>query len=267
MNAPPESQEPIAAPRKRGRRRILRAFLAAVLVLLAVVALMMVLTPAAGPSVLWLTPGEMSQRTKPGVLTRLKWQLMNFTGPLQRWYRLPRGSVLVRSDLLKLSEEAAMRTGLGTPTTSGANGVRAWILPPTELEAFRERLKSFPGATIESSPRILTGDGGQARASVGSTVSVAGKPEFSGLAVDLTPRIARASVSLLLGVIATERANLSSNAAAVIRTNLTLNCQIRLGNGCGLVVDGGNARDGNSNGWWFIISPTILDSKGNRIKP
>ena len=267
MDTPPGSPEPPAAPHKRARRSKLQIIIAILAVLLAFVLLMLILARPPAEGVVWLTPQQMNRLTQPGPLTQLKWKLMALTGPLQRWYRLRRQSVFVGSNLLKLSEAAAKQTGLGPPTALGTNGVRAWILSPGELDGFRQRLKAIPGASIESSPRITTGDGGQARASMGSTISVAGKPVFAGLVVDLNPKIARNCVRLLIAVTSTGPANSPSNQPPVIRTNLALTCQAWLTNACGLVVDGGNARDEDGNGWWFIISPTILDAKGNPIKP
>ncbi|MDB6108878.1 MAG: hypothetical protein JWR69_628 [Pedosphaera sp.] len=260
MNPQPEPSPPTPAPRRRPRLlwRLLLVGLG-LLSLLAIILLVAASTPLQN-RVTWLTPAELTRLNQPGLLTRLKYTLMNLTGPLWRYVQRNGPSIKIDSSLFKLSLTAVQQTSLGFPLATNAQGLRAWVLPPAELNDFKQRLRGLPGVRHLNSAGIQTGDGTQASLSNGGSVLMAGTAVQAGLTIDVAPQRVRQSLRLNLGVTSTEPTNSSPNSAPSIRTNLALACQALLPNAHGLVLDGGN-------GYWFILSPTLVDARGRPIKP
>ena len=254
---------PIPKPNRHCRRRFALAVMGA---LLLVIALILALPRRPGPPFAWLTQAEMARLTHPGPLTRLKEKVIILTLPLWMRYWNTQPQILVDSSLLTLSTAAAEQTGLGTPVATNGNGMRAWVLPPTELEALRQRLNVIPGASFGNKLRIHTVSGLGGQAFTGGTTPVAGINTPIGVTVHLIPKFVPSSVKLTLAVTSTEIGAPSGQAEAV-RTNLAVACRVVLPNAGGLVVDGGNAWDASGKNHWLIISPVITDAQGNPKKP
>jgi hypothetical protein len=235
-------------------------------VLLLVITLLLTLASRPGPPFAWLTQAEMARLTHPGPLTRLKEKVIILTLPIWMRYWNTQPQILVDSSLLTLSTAAVEQTGLGTPVATNGNGMRAWVLPPTELKALRQRLNVLPGASSGSKLRIQTVSGMGGQAFTGGTTPVAGINTPVGVTVQLIPNSASSSVKLTFAVTSTEIRSPSGQVEAV-RTNLAVACRVLLPNAGGLVVDGGNARDASGKNHWLIISPTAVDARGNPIKP
>ena len=249
-----EPASPIPKSNRHGRRRFAFALLA---VLLLVITLLFTLASRSGPPFVWLTQAETARLTHPGPLTRLKEKVIILTLPLWMRYWNTQPQILVDSRLLTLSTAAVEQTGLGTPVATNGNGMRAWMLPPTELEALRRRLNVIPGASFGSHLRIQTVSGMGSQAFTGGTIPVAGSNTPVGVTVHLVPKFLSSSVQLTFAVTSTE----------ALATNLAVACRVLLPNAGGLVVDGGNARDAIGKNHWLIISPLITDARGNPKKP
>jgi hypothetical protein len=258
---------PTAAPTTPRQRRllILRVFVAAVCVLVASILLVMPLAQPPTNSVVWLTPADAKRLIQPGKFTRLKWRLMELTAPvLGRLWR-PESQIRIQSRLLGLPPTAAEITGLPAPIATNSEGARVWILSPPGQKAFLQTAQNLPGVSFIGSPSLVTGSDTPASLSMTANVSYAGKSFPVGVKLDLTPKIVRKSVRLILAVTSTSTsAALDTNSPPIINTNLNIVCQTWLGNRCGLVVEG-KTRDTRSNGCWLVLVPTIVDSKGNSM--
>ncbi len=215
--------------------------------------------------VVWLTPAEFRRSTQPDVLKRLKYKIIDLTGPLLRGFIRVRPQIDLDSSLMTLSTAASEATGLGPPAATNSDGVRSWILARDDLQSFQKRLESIPGAAVVSRPRISTANGVQSQLFVGESSLAGNKSIPVGLTVDIIPRVANGSIKLLVSVISTETVTSPKNSSSVIRTNLALLCQALIPNGGGLVVDGGSAKGSGTN-YWLIISPTAVDARGKPIK-
>jgi hypothetical protein len=236
-------------------------------VLLLAAILFVALTAAFEKKVVWLTPTELARSTRAGPFTQLKQKLASLTPSFvwRFWRRQP--AIQIDSSLLTLSAAAAAQTGLGVPVATNANGMRAWILSPAELDALQQRLKTIPDATLLSRPSVQTLSGRQAQVQVVDLVTVAGKSTPVGLIVDLFPRAASGSVKLTMSATSTERFVPHPGGALAVRTNFAAACRVFIKSTGGLVVDGGDAKDSGEKSHWIIIHAVVLDAQGKPIKP
>jgi type II secretory pathway component GspD/PulD (secretin) len=145
--------------------------------------------------------------------------------------------------------------GLAAPTTTNANGMRAWILGATESRALQQRLKTNSAASLLGSPGIATFNGFPARVVVGSAAPTVGVPG-TGVTIDLIPKVVSGSVKLTVSAASIEVAGPSRNAPSV-KTNFAAACQAVIPNGGSLVLDGGPPPDGGDNRYWLIVSPRV----------
>jgi len=206
----------------------------------------------------------MARLTHPGPLTRLKEKVIILTLPIWMRYWNTQPQILVDSSLLTLSTAAAEQTGLGTPVATNGNGMRAWVLPPTELEALRQRLNVVPGAASESRLRIHAISGMGIQAFTGGTTSVAGTNAPVGLTIHLVPKFLSSSIALTYAATSTEVGALSGQPVA-FRTNLAVACRVLLPNAGALVI--GSPGDASGKFHLLIITPIAVDAQGNPIKP
>ncbi len=265
MDSPTPSSEPSSSPTPNCRRA-LRRFIAAIAVLFLLAALFFVLARP-GSKVAWLTPAELAQASKPGLLTQWRRKAMNLTAPLWRWYQPRRRVVSISSTVLTLPPAAAAQLSLGPPAAADTNGMRIWILSPAELVTVQQRLTSQSGADILAKSILPTVDGLQvylnnstppSTVRGGPTVYI---PPIVWLAV--TPRIVSRSVNLTVAITAIQ----SPFAPAMPQTNVTPGFRASLPTTGGLLIDGANIKYTNGQSCWFVISPSILDANGNPIKP
>ena len=258
-----EPASPIPKPNRYCRRGFALAMLG---VLLLVITLLLTLASRPGPPFAWLTQGEMARLTHPRPLTRLKEKVIILTLPLWMRYWNTQPQILVDSSLLTLSTAAVEQTGLGTPVATNCNGMRAWVLPPTELKALRQRLNVLPDASSGTRLRIHAVSGMGVQAFTGGTTRIAGTNTPVGLTVHLIPKYVSPSVELTLDATWTEIGAPSGQVEAV-KTNLGVACRVLFPNAGGLVVDGVNAWDASGKNHWLIVSPTTVDARGNPKKP
>lgn len=261
---PPKPESP-TLPAKGGRRSALRIGWTALGVLLLAVIVFLVVTSLSGRKVVWLTPAEFARSTQPGPFTTFKQKVKTLASPLWRYYRRTRLQIRIDSSMLTLPAAAA-EIRLGAPVTTNANGLRAWILLPAELNAFQARLKTNPGALLVAAPRVQTFDGSQARLSQTMQAPTWGKPT-TVLTVDLIPKVVSGSVKLTTSVTYTEMTAPPPGKVFAVKTNLTAACRVLLPNGGGLVVEEASVKDAIGNIYLLILSPTVLDAQGNPIKP
>ena len=216
--------------------------------------------------VVWLTPAEFRQSTQPGPFTRIKYDIINLTGPLFRRFLRFRPQINIDSSLMALSAAASEATDLGKPTATNAAGLRAWVLSPNDLQSFQARLKSIPEAAVVSRPRISTANSIQSQLFVGESPLPGSTSIPVGLRVDIMPKVANGTIRLLVCVVSTERVASPQDNFSLIRTNISVSCEVSLPSGGALAVDAGPAKAAGGTNYWFIISPTAIDASGKPIK-
>lgn len=265
MDSPPPSSEPSSSSPPK-RRRAFRLFLVAIAALFLLAALFFVLARP-GPEVTWLTPAELAQASKPGLLTQWRRKAMNLTAPLWRWYQPRRRRVSISSIALTLTPDAAAQLGLGSPDATDTNGMRVWILSPEKLNSLQQRLITLPGADILTKSVLLAADGFPVylNNSVPPSISRGGPAVYTPPNVWLatTPRIVSHSVNLTVAITAIQ----SPFAPALPQTNVTPGFRASLPTTGGLLLEGANIKYTNGQSCWFVISPSILDASGNPIQP
>ena len=264
MDLEPRLQSGTSPPSKRNRRSTIRLALAALGVLLTSTILFIVFTASPDPDVVWLTQAEMIQPKHTGPLTQLKHKFMNLTAPLWRRYWSSQPQILIDSSLLTIPTATVVETELGAPVATNIDGMYAWILSPTNVNALRQRLTAIPGASVVSRPRVQTANGTQGRMFAGGSTPSNNAPV--GVAFDALPKIVAGSIKLTIGFTSTELLASPSTNAGAVGTNLAVSCRVLLPNNGGLVVGDCNRKDASGKGYWLIISPTVVDARGNPIR-
>lgn len=217
-------------------------------------------------NLVWLTPAEFRQATQPGAFTRIKYTIINLTGPYLRGFWRYKPQITIDSSLMTFSAAASQATDLGNPVATNSAGLRAWILSPNDLQNLQKRLKSISGVALVSRPRVSTANGIQSQLSVVDSAPAGSKALPVGLTIDLIPKVANGSIKLWVCAISTARPAAPLENASLIQTNVAISCQTSLPSGGGLVVDAGPAKGVGGTNYWFIISPTAIDARGNPIK-
>lgn len=276
MDSAPGTAGPISALPKRRPRILLRVVLASGVLLLAIILL---LAPAVwpDPKIVWLTPSELARPAHSTVFAHYKYKLAVLVWPLIHNYWHGRLSINTDANFLMLSASAMEQAGLGAPFATNADGQRIWVLSPTEMASFQERLKTVPGALSICKTGVQTAEGRQGQARVRKLEDLGIKALTNGvqplvrhipidLTVDVLPRIASGSIKLTIAVTATELIASQPGIPVINRTNLSAACRVSVPNAGGLIMEGGNAKDASGNTCLLIASPIAVDSRGNRIK-
>jgi hypothetical protein len=231
-------------------------------ILLLVVIVVVVFTTLSATKVVWLTPAELARSTQPGPLTTFKQKVRNLAGPLWHRFRRTPPQITISSSLLIISSTAAEQIGLGSPATTNANGMRAWILTPTESTELQRQLKTNSGTILLGNSSVMTLNRGQTRVVVGNTGAMVGTPR-TATTVDLIPKVVSGAVKVTIAATSIETVVPSGNAQSV-KTNFAVACQAVIPNGGSLVLDSGSPKDGNTNRYWLIVSPRVWILTANR---
>jgi hypothetical protein len=266
MDSPPPSPEapPAAVPPKR--RRALWRFLAVSVSLFAILVILFLAFVSSNPQFVWLTPAQIAQAGRPGLLTRLKYQLIRLAGPLMRYYHSHGPNIMITSSIIRMSPGTGP-PALGAPVASDASGMSAWILSPAQLASLRQSLRTNPAAFLLLSPSILTSSGVQSRASVGQSVPLApGIYTNVGITLDATAKASSGSINLLLNASSTALSALPGSNGPSIKTNFSTACRVMLPDAGGLVISCKNADPANPTNYWVVVSPTLVDATGQPIK-
>jgi hypothetical protein len=186
------------------------------------------------------------------------------------WHSRP--NIKIAADVMSFSAAAAEQIGLGAPAATNTDGLRLWLVSPSDLAVFQNRLVGLSGVKTISKSRIQTRDGMQGNVQEGGPAITGSQGSLTTnwstmnhFTVTLTPKIASSSIRLTIGVLATEE-TISPSSRPTIKTKLAAACRILTPNGGALIIDGGNATDGSGNSYWLIASPTAVDSNGNPVK-
>jgi hypothetical protein len=155
------------------------------------------------------------------------------------------------SALMRLAPNSPAIAGFGTPVATNADGLRAWVLSPSRLQAFIEPADARTGEVGMRSYSIVF-DGQQ---SIGfqnrAYLPVNGTNDAISLRTSIVPKIASDSVQLTVGVTWTGGSITPSNANLIA-------CRALLPNGGALVIDCGQAKSVGGKDYWFLFSPLAL---------
>ena len=117
------------------------------------------------------------------------------------------GQVFLQGNFIEVPEEVLVQLAtdsnfdaLKSLRTTGKASSTQIIMTATQTRLILETLKKTPGVDVFGSPRILTGDGGQAVVRMTEQSMVAGKEHSLGPSLDVEPRIAADGTSVNLTV-------------------------------------------------------------------
>jgi len=240
----------------------------------------------------WFTPAEIYQNNQTGIVAKGKNLLRGIAGPLLQWYRNRKPFVQVDSCFFLLTPDAASTNGLGPPTATNVDGLRAWVVDSRQLAGFKARFKlggpsnlSTAGMVFSNgiyvlpSPQIKLHAGDTSYLGGGGPVPQA-EPYIGAIAFNATVH-ARTSGRLLNLRIVANGSELDSpsilahiqqitNAATppvptLSKTNF-IACQSLIPNGGGLILQTGDwAMSGKTN-YWILLQTTLVDSNGVPLK-
>ncbi len=266
MKLPAETAPTPESSRDQRRKVPFVAVLVFLGILLPGSILFLTLNVSPNQKLVWLTPAEFRQTTQPALFARIKYTIINLTGPFLRGFIRVRPQIDIASSLMTLTTAAGETTGLGPPAATNSAGARSWVLAPDDFQSFQRRLKTISGAAVLSRPRISTASGGQSQLSMGEATIPEGKSSRSSLTIAIIPKVANGSIKLLVCATSTEVPASPGANLPLIQTNLAVSCQALLSNGGGLVLEAGPTKAGAGTNYWLIISPTAIDARGNPIK-
>jgi len=153
---------------------------------------------------------------------------------------------------MKLAPNSDAAASFGTPISTNANGLRAWVLDASQLRAFVEPFDARTGK-IGSTSYAIVFDGQQAnRTQISSIVPVNGTNDFINLVTSFVPKIVSGSVQLTVGITWIGGNITPSNANLVA-------CRALLPNNGALVIDCGSAKAADGKNYWFIFCPIIQE--------
>ena len=219
----------------------------------------------------WLSPAQVVEATKPGPLAKLKQMVKNRLAPLLGRFFGKRPNIEVSPSVYRIAQGTTLPAIRGASVSTNSERLSAWVLTPAELVSLRQEVKGNPGATLLFAPRIVTGNGQQARAGMGATIPATMRNSTNvgievGIDISLLPRIAGNSVKLVLAASSTELGGMDFTNGPLIKTNFIVGCRVMIPDGGALVVICPNADHANPTNYLMMFSPRLVDAKDNPIK-
>jgi len=130
--------------------------------------------------------------------------------------------------------------------------------------AFRDLIAQHPGATLESAPRIVTGDGMQAVMSATRTVPFNGATTNIGVTLDILPNLVSNLVSLNVRA---ELRELTQDTPPAIRvTTVDQAVEVPAGKMLKILKPIPDTATGRTNSLLIFLTPHIVDAAGNLIR-
>ena len=216
--------------------------------------------------VVWLSPAQLAKNARPGPITQLKYRLLRLSAPLWGRFRPSRRQILLSSSFMRLPVSAEDGSRLPAAMSTNSDGTRVWIVSPIDLKALQARLIPAGGIAPPSGPRISTGEGVRAQLFSGGVPPIGTNAGSPSLSIDVLPRITGSFIRLTVGITSTEFLPAPENAVRDVRTNISAACRLLVPNGGGLVLATVHTNDLFPAGYWVILTPTAVDSRGNLLK-
>ena len=130
--------------------------------------------------------------------------------------------------------------------------------------AFRDLIAQHPGATLESAPRIVTGDGMQAVMSATRTVPFNGATTNIGVTLDILPNLVSNLVSLNVRA---ELRELTQDTSPAIRlTTVDQAVEFPAGKMLKILKPIPDSVTGRTNSLLIFLTPHLVDEVGNLIR-
>ncbi len=203
----------------------------------------------------WLTPAQLAQVSKPGLWTKLKSSLRNRVRPLLPYFRRSRPNIVVGTELWWRTDEEARRETPPRPALStNAEGVLVWELSPAELARLRTQSHPIPMNSLV------------APSGVRGVLSVPGGLTRDGVLIvrcDVTASYLSGSIRLLLGVTPNPLPPPPPGQAGPKRSNFDLACRASFPNGGALLIE--EPGPANGTNYWLLVSATAIDARGNPL--
>jgi len=256
-----ETQPEIPAPGKGTRAR---TPLIVAVVLLAIIAGFLLIPERPSAELVLLGPGGFAKATRPGVLTQLKYKLARIAGPLLNRFRRAKRQIVLKATFISLPASENPVQGLASLAGTNDAGVAVWVLSEPETRTLLRQLQTNIGATTLNQASIVTYDGGQATINNGINLRAGTSWAWSGMRLEVLPKISSHSIRLLMDATWSEEA-VPGGGAASVRTNFSAGCSALLTNTAGLVLIGRNKREPGGTNLVLIISTSAVDSLGNRL--
>ena len=246
------------------RRSVLRISVVLGALLLVVSGMIVIFGVKPDQQVAWLSPAELDRTTRPGPLTRMRYQITRAMGPLWQFFRGRRTQITVSSKLIALPPQAPGNAGLPAAQATNSDGTRVWVLSVAELAKFKQQL-SATGVSSLNEARVTTLDGRRAQIFSGGSPPAGTNTGIPSCGLDLTPKLIRDSFRLTLGVTATEFVLSANPPVYDLRTNICAALRVMVENSGAVLVISGKT---NANGHFYgiIVSPVAVDPAGNPIK-
>ena len=168
-----------------------------------------------------------------------------------------RESILIEVRYGNFEADIELDRELSSDSYTNTDGVRAWLVSPNACAMLKSKLKALP---VRHSFNLTTFDGGQAQMSDAvAPVGVTNIPP-DGVSLDLLPKVARHSISLLFTATLTANSFQADGTFVGLSTNLVLTGQVLIPNGGGLVMLGSSRQATNC---CLVFSATAVDARGN----
>ena len=280
METPPHMSEsvPSVAPRHGSKLRLSLVVLA---VLLCAALLVLFIVPNfSSHDFVWLTPAQAAQATQSGPFEKAKMTLKSWLAPwLHRYYGL-RPNIRIEAKLMVILRDGTMPGVLGAPVLTNADGTRSWILLLSELLSLKQNLNTNQRIAVLFAPIIQTGDGMQARMSMGQSIplgptnqqpGVVGRKANAswinvGLSVDVLPKSVSGSVRLPLITTSTELAGPAITGGPILKTNFSVACRALIPDAGALVINCRDVGGASPTNYLLIFSPVRVDATGKPLK-
>jgi hypothetical protein len=232
------------------------------LLVTGLLAFLLVIQPAAG--VKFLNSAQLDKALKPGLITRLGWQVRPWIGARLQKFRRRRTGLQIDARWFTFSNSTFESIGLGTPSVADAGGMRAWIYPAPDPNALVQQLKHAPGADLEWSPNVQMADYGSAVLFQGSNILRSSGPTPIGRSVTFTPRYSGRILRLTARAFSTQLGDRGAVGGSDVTTNFDVACQAWLTNHSSLLVDTGRTNAAGRT-CWLLIFATLYDPRGQPL--
>ena len=257
----------MSAASNSGRARHRGVLLAAGAVLLLVLGfgIFLALRPAPADRLVWMTPPQFARASNPGPFARLKYQIRNLLGPALKYLRPLRPNIITRVNLIGLNNEAAqLASPQKPPWATNAEGFRVWELSEAEFKKAKQLLKTMGKPTTEST--MVAASGGRAHMALFDTPPPGASYGPVGLNCDVTTRYANGVVKILLGLTWTEKPSATAGASNNSQTNLALAFRASIANAGALLIQRRTSGNPGGTNYWFLVSTTAVDARGNPLR-
>ena len=214
--------------------------------------------------VVWLTQAQFNKNTQPGPLASLKESVKQITAPLWRRFRKPHPMIKTHAQIWKLSPATPEPAGLGAPTATNSNGLRAWVLGPAESVALERQFETNIFLSRICGAAVTTLAGQRSTLSSGQAAPQLGASS-TGIRLDVISDYSTSAIKMTLHIASTTSGVDFSNTV-ITRTNLAALCQaIVPADGCVLLNDKNSSGVTNET-YWLLVTPTAMDASGKPIK-